>query len=93
MRCLACQSANRPGAKFCEQCGTRLEVACPSCGTPLSAAARFCSECGAVAAAAGTAAAAPGGGDVRRASPTSYTPSHLVARILRERGALTGERK
>ena len=92
MRCPACQSVNRPGAKFCEQCGTRLEAACTSCGAPLSATARFCGECGA-AVAGRTAAAVPGGSDVRRAAPQAYTPSHLAARILRERSALTGERK
>jgi class 3 adenylate cyclase/tetratricopeptide (TPR) repeat protein len=30
---------------------------------------------------------------VRRAAPQAYTPPHLAARILRERRALTGERK
>src|SRR5918996_3024206 len=92
MHCPACKSAYRPGAKFCEQCGRRLDVACPSCGTPLSAAARFCRECGATVA-SDAIPAAQSASDVRRAAPTVYTPPHLAARILRERGALTGERK
>jgi class 3 adenylate cyclase/tetratricopeptide (TPR) repeat protein len=91
MRCPACQSTARPGAKFCEQCGTRLEAACASCGAPLSATARFCGECGVPV--PGETAAAPSGGDVRGEAPKAYTPPHLAARILRERGALTGERK
>jgi predicted ATPase/class 3 adenylate cyclase len=42
---------------------------------------------------AGTAPLPTRGADVRRAAPQAYTPSHLAARILRERSALTGERK
>jgi class 3 adenylate cyclase/tetratricopeptide (TPR) repeat protein len=85
MPCPACQSTNRPGARFCEQCGARLDTACVACGASLSQGAKFCSECGA------PVAAAPA--DVRGAAPHAYTPPHLAQRILRERGALTGERK
>ena len=89
MRCPACQSDNRPEAKFCEQCGTRFELACGACGAPRSAAAKFCAACGAPVEPRGPGAAA----DVREAAPQAYTPLHLAARILRDRGALTGERK
>jgi uncharacterized membrane protein YvbJ len=47
MRCPACQSDNRPEAKFCEQRGTRLELACTACGARRSEGAKFCSACGA----------------------------------------------
>jgi class 3 adenylate cyclase/tetratricopeptide (TPR) repeat protein len=93
MCCPVCQSDNRPGARFCEQCGAQLAAACASCGSPLSATARFCAECGAAVAGPPRAAAGPASADVRRAAPQAYTPPHLAARILRERGALTGERK
>ena len=46
MRCTACQFENQPDAVFCEQCGQRLERACPSCGTVVGAEARFCRRCG-----------------------------------------------
>ena len=92
MRCPACHSVNRPDTKFCEQCGTRLDLTCASCGAVLAPAARFCGECGA-AVPDRSAAAGSSGADVRRAVPKAYTPSHLAARILRERSALTGERK
>jgi predicted ATPase/class 3 adenylate cyclase len=90
MRCPACQSARRPGARFCEQCGARLDPTCAACGAALSPAARFCGACGAPVPGRPEPAAVA---DVRRAAPQSYTPRHLAARILRERGALTGERK
>jgi hypothetical protein len=32
MKCPRCQVENDAGARFCEDCGARLEAACPSCG-------------------------------------------------------------
>jgi class 3 adenylate cyclase/tetratricopeptide (TPR) repeat protein len=55
---------------------------CPGCGHPNRAGSRFCNECGRALTDAG-----------RFASPESYTPKHLVARILMSRAALEGERK
>src|SRR5512145_939336 len=101
MRCPVCQAETRPGVKFCEQCGARLEMMCAGCGAPLAPGARFCGDCGAAVAAApspappggagataGAAAASP-----RFASPHAYTPPHLAERILGARATLTGERK
>src|SRR5213592_1857128 len=46
MLCGSCGSENRPGRKFCAQCGSALSVACPSCGAPNEPNDRFCGECG-----------------------------------------------
>ena len=54
MKCSRCDHDNRPGAKYCEQCGTALARSCSGCGGPLSAAAKFCPECGRPAAVAET---------------------------------------
>jgi phage FluMu protein Com len=32
MKCPRCQAANAHDAAFCDECGARLEVACPTCG-------------------------------------------------------------
>ena len=40
-----CGTENRPGAKFCTECGTALSSACPNCGTVNPPTAKFCSEC------------------------------------------------
>jgi predicted ATPase/class 3 adenylate cyclase len=91
MQCPRCQCDNREGAKFCEECGTRLVPACPHCGHEVGPQAKFCSECGRNL--IQTPAAA------HRVSPLSYTPRHLAERILAEqqaleaRGARDGERK
>jgi len=46
-----CRKCNRPvdfGMKFCELCGTRIELppACPQCSAPLAAGVKFCETCG-----------------------------------------------
>ena len=84
MKCPRCQAENDAGARFCEDCGARLEAACPSCGTPVTPGKKFCRSCGAAL------TAEPAG---RFASPESYTPKHLAEKILTSKSALEGERK
>jgi membrane protease subunit (stomatin/prohibitin family) len=48
--CPGCGKANQPQAKFCADCGAKMEVAkvpCVKCGAELREGAKFCSECGA----------------------------------------------
>ncbi len=47
MTCTACGAANRPGRRFCGQCGASLDRLCPSCGAPNEEGERFCGACGA----------------------------------------------
>src|SRR5688500_13451842 len=84
MPCPRCQHVNRPGARFCEECGTPLPRACGACGADMSATAKFCPEC-----------AHPTGAPPPRqfGSPEVYTPKHLAERILTSKSALEGERK
>ncbi len=91
MRCPACRTENRPGARYCEECGAKLEAVCRQCGAPVSAGKKFCGECGAPLAAPAPTATA--GGAERFESPRAYTPAHLAERILKDRSALSGERK
>ena len=46
MHCLECQHENREGAKFCEACGSKLELSCPSCANQIRPGAAFCDNCG-----------------------------------------------
>ena len=57
-------------------------MSCPSCGHENPAGARFCNDCGARLAVPATAP-----------EPRSYTPRHLVEKILASKTALEGERK
>ena len=46
MKCPSCQFDNPPGAKFCNECGSKLELACPQCGQVNPPGSKFCNECG-----------------------------------------------
>lgn len=46
MECAACNFENREGAKFCKNCGAKLERVCPSCGHSCDPDSSFCDECG-----------------------------------------------
>ncbi len=91
MNCRACRHANRPGARFCEECAAPLPRACASCGAELRATAKFCDECGARASAAPSQTPPPASAPER--TPRSYTPKHLAEKILASKSALEGERK
>jgi class 3 adenylate cyclase/tetratricopeptide (TPR) repeat protein len=84
VKCPRCQSENREGVRFCEECGSRLALTCAGCGAEMLPDKRFCGACG-------TPVAAP---PVERyASPQGYTPKHLADKILTTRATLEGERK
>jgi hypothetical protein len=89
MRCPNCQNENDEDAKFCEECATPLGRACSKCGRQLSLTAKFCPECAYPTGLATVEVALPRGSN----APESYTPRHLVQRILTSKTALEGERK
>ena len=84
MRCPRCQSESRMGARFCEECGSRLALACRGCGADILPDKRFCGSCGSPVAAQAIR---------RHSSPQGYTPKHLAEKILTSRTTLEGERK
>src|SRR5262245_54489417 len=75
---------NTADARFCEDCGARLEAPCPSCGAPVTPGKKFCRSCGVAL------TNDPAG---RFAAPDAYTPKHLAEKILTSKAALEGERK
>jgi class 3 adenylate cyclase len=91
MKCARCEAENDAGARFCGDCGVRLEVVCAGCGASVAAGRKFCSSCGAPQTVATTPLGSPSG--QRPLSPEAYTPQHLVEKILTSRSALEGERK
>ena len=89
MICLKCQAENPVNAAFCDQCGARLETACPNCGESNRHGAKFCRRCGQTISESLTSpaevAAVP--------APESYVPKYLAEKILASRHELEGERK
>src|SRR5256714_343503 len=77
MGCASWRESSRRGAKM----GTG-PVSCQSCGHENPAGARFCNDCG-----------APLTAPTITPEPRSYTPRHLVEKILASQSALRGERK
>src|SRR5262245_56384969 len=88
MRCESCGHDNPRDAAFCEECGVAFEVPCPHCGQPQRAGTNFCRHCGRRL--AETPELPP---DSPSQAPRSYTPRHMVEKILNTRSALEGERK
>src|SRR5947207_15895354 len=104
MRCSRCQHENAAGAKFCGECGGRMDAACPACGIVNPPTNKFCQECGASFRPgepsqgsplpfSGVSAPAAATVETRFTSPDAYTPSHLARKILNSRTSLAGERK
>ena len=46
MQCSGCAHENRPGRKFCVNCGAALERRCPQCNATCEPDEKFCGECG-----------------------------------------------
>ncbi len=84
MNCPKCRAENDDAARFCEECGARLEQACSNCGQPLTPGKKFCRACGTPAIATAS---------TQSTSTSSHTPKHLAEKILRSKSALEGERK
>src|SRR5271166_2668924 len=99
MTCPSCKFNNPSAARFCEQCGTALEMKCPRCSATVSAGARFCGACGNQLATPDAPSPEPSHSNPRgTSSPPANAfvpdvPGHLAEKILRGRAALEGERR
>ena len=90
MKCFACQSDNREGVKFCEECGTGIAIVCPRCDSRIPVGKKFCGECGQKL---GRDEIAQPDRVIDYDRPDSYTPKFMAEKILTTRGSLEGERK
>jgi hypothetical protein len=88
MQCPRCKQENREGRRFCAECGASLALPCQSCGFSNEPGEKFCGGCGTQLEMPPRAAIGS-----RFSSPESYTPKHLIAKILTSKPALEGERK
>ena len=81
MQCPSCSQHNRAGAKFCSECGTKLERVCPGCDAKVALEAKYCDSCGAcLAPQTSTAPAHPGAAaaEARARSPGDAERRHLT---------------
>jgi len=87
MQCPKCAFDNRGEAKFCLECGEKLEFKCPDCGKAIPLKAKFCDECGRNLTESSEISS------INYTEPQSYTPKFLADKILTTRSSIEGERK
>ncbi|MDA3916519.1 MAG: AAA family ATPase [Deltaproteobacteria bacterium] len=90
MKCFSCQSDNREGVKFCEECGTNIAIVCSGCDSRIPVGKKYCGECGQKLV-LNEITQADQVIDYNR--PDSYTPKFMAEKILTTRSSLEGERK
>lgn len=88
--CTNCGFENPEKAKFCVECGTKVEIKCQSCGKGNPPTHKFCFECGGKL---GVGADTKDDKALNLSEPQSYIPKHLADKILVNRANLQGERK
>ncbi len=91
MKCPNCNFENPAGAKFCNECGTKLELICPQCRKSNPSESKFCNECGQRLISPAVQPFSPPPLDYT--APLSYTPKFLADKILTTRSSIEGERK
>jgi class 3 adenylate cyclase/tetratricopeptide (TPR) repeat protein len=87
MKCRSCQSENREGVNFCEECGAIIGIVCPECGEQIQPDKKFCGACGY------HLKIHKKPSPLNYVQPRSYTPKFLAEKILNSRVSLEGERK
>jgi class 3 adenylate cyclase/tetratricopeptide (TPR) repeat protein len=86
-KCIHCGFGNGPHARYCVECGARVQAVCPQCGSEVAAEQKFCGDCGR------SLKGQSGVGAEIAAPPAAYTPAHLAERILASRYAIRGEKR
>ena len=93
MKCPECQFENPEGAKFCNGCGNKFEVACPACNQVNPPGSRFCNECGHNLTQPLEAPPKELSFDEKIEKIQKYLPKGLTDKILAQSDRIEGERK
>jgi class 3 adenylate cyclase len=93
MRCPQCSFDNKPGKKFCIDCGAKLTLKCPECGSEIEGIEKFCGECGHNFTAPSEPVVKEVSFDEKLDKIQRYLPKGLTEKILAQRDKIEGERK
>jgi len=93
VKCPKCQSENREGAKFCNECGNKLEIVCTDCGNFNRPGSKFCDECGHNLSLPTKPTRKDLSFDEKIDKIQRYLPKNLTEKILAQRDRIEGERK
>jgi class 3 adenylate cyclase/tetratricopeptide (TPR) repeat protein len=93
MKCPKCQIEILEGAKFCSECGSKLETTCSACGKINPLSGKFCIECRHSLIVPTKPAPKELSFDEKLAKIQRYLPKDLTQKILAQRDKIEGERK
>jgi class 3 adenylate cyclase/tetratricopeptide (TPR) repeat protein len=93
MLCPKCQFENVDGAKFCNECGSNLEISCPECSKMNPPDSKFCNECGRNLTSAQEPVEKELSFDEKIDKIQRYLPKGLTEKILSKKARIEGERK
>ena len=93
MECPQCAFDNKPGKKFCTECGTKLGLKCPACSAEIEETEKFCGECGHNLTTPSEPFVKELSFDEKLDKIQRYLPKGLTEKILSQRGKIEGERK
>jgi class 3 adenylate cyclase/tetratricopeptide (TPR) repeat protein len=93
MKCPKCQVEIREGAKFCNECGTKLEKACRNCGSNNPAGSKYCDECGHDMSLPSAPLRKELSFDEKIEKIQKYLPRGITEKILSQRDKIEGEHR
>jgi class 3 adenylate cyclase/tetratricopeptide (TPR) repeat protein len=93
MKCPQCDFDNKPGKKFCTECGTKLTLKCPECASEIEGTEKFCGECGHNLTTPSEPVVKELSFDEKIDKIQRYLPKGLTEKILSQRDRIEGERK
>jgi len=93
VKCLKCGFENKPGKKFCTECGAKLILKCPECNSEIEETEKFCGECGHSLTTPSERIPKDLSFDEKLDKIQRYLPKGLTEKILAQRDRIEGERK
>ena len=93
MLCPKCQFENREVAKYCVDCGSKLEIICSNCSHLNPPASKFCEECGSKLNLLSEQAPRELSFDEKITKIQKYLPRGVTEKILAQKDRIEGERK
>ena len=93
MKCPRCKFKNPEGARFCGECGAKLERICPKCNSSNPPQFKFCGECGHNLTFPSELTPKDLSFDEKLDKIQRYLPKGLTEKILAQRDRIEGKRK
>ena len=93
MKCPKCESDNREGVNFCEECGAKFKLVCLSCEAQIPLGKKFCGECGQNLTLLSEQASKEFSFDQKYKRFKNTFPKGLTERILSQSDRIVSERK